>query len=130
MKRKITNIILSFGVLAAFGVAPVLAAAEVHATPFTVVADGIGDAKKGVNQVNDGNSTNLTGFIKDIINILLFVLGFIAVLMIIIGGIRYVTSGGDTSAISGAKNTILYAIIGLVIALMAFAIVNFVLNSL
>jgi TRAP-type C4-dicarboxylate transport system permease small subunit len=67
--------------------------------------------------------------VKDIINILLFVLGIIAVIMIIIGGIRYVVSAGDSSAITAAKNTILYAVIGLVVAILAFAIVNFVVGA-
>jgi TRAP-type C4-dicarboxylate transport system permease small subunit len=67
--------------------------------------------------------------VKDIINTMLFVLGIIAVIMIIIGGIRYVVSAGDSSAITAAKNTILYAVIGLVVAILAFAIVNFVVGA-
>lgn len=63
---------------------------------------------------------------KNIINTLLYVVGIVAVVMIIIGGIRYASSNGDSSAIQGAKNTILYAVIGLIVAIMAFAIVNFV----
>ncbi len=129
MKRKIANILLSFAALAVFGLVPVAAAADAYAAPSTF-ADAVGDAKSGVNKINDGNTTNLPQFIKSIINILLFVIGIIAVLMIIIGGIRYVVSGGDSNAVTGAKNTILYSIVGLVVALMAFAIVNFVLNSL
>lgn len=64
-----------------------------------------------------------------IVNILLFLLGAIAVIMIVIGGIRYATSNGDQSAITSAKNTILYAVIGLIVAIMAYAIVNFVIQS-
>ena len=65
---------------------------------------------------------------KNIINTLLYVVGIVAVLMIIIGGIRYAASNGDSSAIQGAKNTVLYAVIGLIVAIMAFAIVNFVVG--
>lgn len=92
---------------------------------------------KGIDSI-DSNATadctnkeggQLSGFIKKIINILLFIIGAIAVLMIIIGGLRYVLSAGDQSAVTGAKNTILYAVVGLIIAVMAFAIVNFVLSS-
>jgi hypothetical protein len=50
--------------------------------------------------------------------------------MIIVGGLRYVTSGGDASSTKAARDTILYAVVGLVIAVMAFAIVNFVLGAL
>ncbi len=55
---------------------------------------------------------------------------FIAVIMIIIGGIRYIISNGDQNAVTGAKNTILYAIVGLVIAIFGWAIVNFVLDEI
>ena len=64
--------------------------------------------------------------IKNVTNMLVFIIGAIAVIMIIIGGIRYVTSAGDQAAITGAKNTILYAIVGVIVALAAYAIVNFV----
>ena len=66
----------------------------------------------------------------NIINTMIFVIGSIAVLMIVIGGLRYVLSGGDTGATKGAKDTILYAVIGLVVATMAYAIVNFVVSNL
>ncbi len=49
--------------------------------------------------------------------------------MLIIGGIRYTISGGDSTAVTSAKNTILYAVIGIIVALLAYAIVNFVLDS-
>ena len=49
--------------------------------------------------------------------------------MLIIGGIRYVVSGGDSGAVTSAKNTILYAIVGIVVAILAYALVNFVVGS-
>lgn len=67
--------------------------------------------------------------IRTIVNVLLYLLGAIAVVMIVVGGVRYVTSGGEGQAISGAKNTILYAVVGLVVAILAYAIVNFVVSS-
>ena len=63
-------------------------------------------------------------------NILLFLIGAISVIMLIIGGIRYVVSGGDQNAITSAKNTILYAIIGIIVAFLAFAAVRFVTEQL
>ena len=65
-----------------------------------------------------------------IVNILLFIIGAIAVIMLIIGGIRYTVSAGNETEIKNAKNTILYAIIGIVIAFLAYAVVNWVLTSL
>ena len=77
-----------------------------------------------------GTNSDLSGFIKRIVNILLFVVGAIAVIMLVIGGLRYVLSGGDSSQTKGAKDTILYAIVGLVVAFSAYAIVNFVLVNI
>lgn len=70
------------------------------------------------------------GVFKQVTNTILYIVGIIAVIMLIIGGIRYVTSGGDSKKVTDAKNTVLYAIIGLVIAFLAFAIVNFVISAL
>lgn len=70
------------------------------------------------------------GVFKQVTNTILYIVGIIAVIMLIIGGIRYVTSGGDAKKVTDAKNTVLYAIIGLVIAFLAFAIVNFVISAL
>ena len=91
------------------------------------IQDGI-NASQGT-----GVPTELFGdgsIFTTIVNILLFIIGAISVIMLIIGGIRYTVSGGDAAAVTGAKNTILYAIIGLVVAFLAFAVVNWVLGSL
>jgi len=70
------------------------------------------------------------GIFTSIVNTALFVIGAVAVLMLIYGGIRYTISGGDEKAITSAKNTILYAVVGIIIAVLAYAIINFVLTSL
>lgn len=77
----------------------------------------------------NGNA-NLTVIVQTVINVLLSIIGVIAVVMLIIGGIRYTTSQGNEKAIEGAKNTILYAIIGIVVAFAAFALITFVINQL
>ncbi len=71
---------------------------------------------------------NATTMIKNVVNTLLVVIGIIAVIMIVIGGIRYTLSGGDAASTKSARDTILYAVVGLVIAMMAYAIVNFVVS--
>lgn len=71
-----------------------------------------------------------TGAFKKVTNTILYIVGIIAVIMLIIGGIKYVVSGGDSKKVTDAKNTILYAIIGLIIAFLAYAIVNFVISAL
>lgn len=70
------------------------------------------------------------GIFKTITNTVLYIVGVVAVIMLIIGGIKYVVSGGDAKKVTDAKNTVLYAIIGLIIAFLAFAIVNFVITAL
>lgn len=70
-----------------------------------------------------------TPIFKTITNVLLFIIGAVSVIMLILGGIRYTISQGDSSAITSAKNTILYAIIGIIVAILAYAAVNFVIGS-
>ncbi len=63
-------------------------------------------------------------------NTLIFLVGAIAVIYLIIGGLRYVISGGDSKAVTAAKDTILYAIVGIVVAVISFALVQFVIGAL
>jgi hypothetical protein len=80
----------------------------------------------GVTAAGGSGQKSLQVRVADIINVLLFIIGAVSVIMIILGGLKYVLSNGDSSQITSAKNTILYAVIGLVVALLAYAIVNFV----
>ena len=100
---------------------------------------GIAEAQCNGSSIQDGvdcigqnieNDTPLTEVIQSVINTLLFVIGIISVIMLIIGGIRYVISGGNQSQVEGARNTILYAIVGLVVAFVAWGAVNFVITAL
>ena len=88
--------------------------------------DGV-NAAKGVEQMTD--LFGAAGVFNTVTNVLLFIVGAISVLMIIFGGLRYVVSGGDSSNVTAAKNTVLYAVVGLIIALLAYAVINFVLTS-
>ena len=96
-----------------------------------VTAGGIGNGADCAKPTNA--ATNLFGdgsIFNTVTNILLFLIGAISVVMLIIGGIRYVVSQGDQGAITSAKNTILYAIIGIIVAFLAFAAVRFVTDQL
>ncbi len=77
-------------------------------------------------QAND----KLNNIIHSVINLLSVIVGVVAVIMIIIGGLRYITSGGSDTSVTGAKNTILYAIIGLIIVALAQILVRFVLSKI
>ncbi len=82
------------------------------------------------NNPDQCNDRDLNSMIKTIINTIVFTVGMVAVIMIIIGGVNYATSQGDTTKVKKGKDTILYGIIGLVVAILAYAIVNFVLTAL
>ena len=101
----------------------------VAATRVYAACDITGGAQSGANCAQGNNTpTDLTAQIRTITNTMLFAIGIIAVIMIVIGGIRYVLSGGNGENTKAAQETILYAVIGLVVALLSFAIVNFVLG--
>lgn len=75
------------------------------------------------------NGQGLTKVISTVISILSVIVGLAAVIMIIVGGLKYVTSGGDSSSIASAKSTIIYALVGLIIAALAQFIVKFVFDK-
>ena len=118
--KNTTKIILQ----AVLGIAVVATLMTGRAMAFNVY-DGVNAAKA------DGMPSELVGengIFLQITNTILYAVGIIAVIMLIWGGVRYIISGGDSKKVTDAKNTILYAILGLVVALLSYAIVNFVLN--
>ncbi len=74
--------------------------------------------------------SSINNLVKTAVNLLSAIVGIVAVIMIIVGGFRYVTSGGNDTSVTAAKNTILYAIIGLVVVALAQIIVRFTLSKL
>jgi len=127
--KKMTQIIVSslmaFGLVSLFAM-PVLAYDPIGDSA-ACKSDNPPDVCKDLGVANGKDAVSST--VQNVIDILFYVIGVIAVIMIIIGGIKYVTSNGDSSSISSAKNTILYAVVGLVVALMSYGIVKFVLNQ-
>ena len=124
MKSKIATYIISaqLALISLFGVATIVAQPVAAGSPASQI-------QQGVNKAGGENQTTLGQQIQNVINVLLFIIGAVSVIMIILGGIRYVLSNGDSSQITAAKNTILYAVIGLIVALLAYAIVNFVVTQ-
>lgn len=118
--------------------ATLLAGRALAATSATTTSDEVTTASNPVQEGaeaarGEGMPTDLIGpdgtFTK-ITNTILYAVGIISVVMLIWGGIRYITSGGDSKKVTDAKNTILYAIIGLIVSILSYAIVNFVINAL
>ena len=83
----------------------------------------------GVDATGQNDKRNAGDIAKVVINVMLFLVGILAVIMIIYSGIIYVTSSGNAPAISKAKTTLTYSIVGLVVAIFAYAIVNFVITN-
>ena len=91
--------------------------------PLDSVCESNGDSAV-CNEKNNSSDD----FVATLVDTLVFIVGFLSVFGIIIGGILYVTSSGDSSNVTKAKNTILYSIVGLVVAILAYAIVRFVIQ--
>ena len=81
------------------------------------------------NEVGD-TSTELVASITGILNAVIGVLGLVCVVVMIIGGVNYMTSSGDAGKVKKAKDTILYALIGLIICVLSFAIINWTIDTI
>ena len=77
----------------------------------------------------DTGGTGVNGIVNTVITVFSWVVGVVSVIMIIVGGFKYVTSGGESSGVTSAKNTILYAIVGLIIVAISQVVVKFVLSN-
>jgi hypothetical protein len=127
--KKIRALIVSTLMMAGLLVVPLTVATVDVSAACTATSSAKDCIKAGSDVKTGGGNADLGEQIKAVVNVLLFILGAIAVIMIVVGGIRYTLSNGDSSAITGAKNTILYAVIGLIVAMLAYAIVNFVVGA-
>lgn len=135
MKKTIKNFFAAALALPALAfAASVVPAVPAFAQECTATSGGEGlSLSAGANCAkSEEQQTDLfgeAGVFKRITDVMLFLIGAISVIMLIIGGVRYVLSGGESGKVSEAKNTILYAVIGVVVAILAYAVVNFVVNS-
>ena len=131
MIQKIKNMIVVAASMLAIA-APVLVPVSVSAVDINGNLCSGSNFNLSGGQKTCGTSTDtnsLQRLLTKIVNIISAIVGVVAVIMIIVGGFKYITSGGDSNNVSGAKNTIIYAIIGLVIVALAQLIVHFVLNQ-
>lgn len=123
--KNMINKLLALAMIAGAFVA--LPAARVAASDVkTSVCNGVVAA--GGACTESGAGTTVNDIIATVVDVLSVIVGVVAVIMIIVGGFKYITSSGDSSNIQSAKNTIMYAIVGLVIVAMAQAITGFVLD--
>jgi hypothetical protein len=128
MKRTILNMILMSILM--------LLPAVTFIEPVYAVSCGNSSAaqqvSKGINAVDNSSSCNDSGVqtaIHQAVNILSLVVGAAAIIVIIVSGFKYITSGGDSGKVGNAKNTLIYALVGLAIAALAQVLVHFILSQ-
>lgn len=92
-------------------------------------ADAKSQVQSGLSNVSGASTgSDLPGIASKVVNVMLFIVGILAVIMIIFSGIRYITAHGDKGQVEGAKNTLIYAIVGLIVSIVAYALVNWVVG--
>jgi heme/copper-type cytochrome/quinol oxidase subunit 2 len=125
--NKIKQFLIALSLIANLGLvfAPALASAQIHE-----LRCGANSAATGDNCTPPPNTPSLNQTIENIVNVITSLVGVAAVIMILIAGFRYVASGGKDDTVKSAKNTITYAVIGLVIVGFAQIIVHFVINKI
>lgn len=129
------NIIKKFIIVLALSAVPLalFGPANVSAGPFS---SSKGEACRGANlggggSCSDNTAANSIGeTLTKVINILTIIVGIAAVVVIIINGLKFITSNGDSNSISSAKNGIIYALVGLIIVALSQAIVRFIINRI
>lgn len=121
--KRLRLMLMGAGLVLAFSSAPVYA------------QDSNSEGRTGIwsgcvgNEAICGDTTKAESVAKRIINLFLYAIGILSVIMIIHSGLKYVTSRGDAEQVKSAKNTLLYSVTGLIVALLAFTIVNFVIDA-
>ena len=128
IKRALVSIMFVSGLSLVVG--PALSLQHVQAQSKADICEGIGltTGTKGNDCADPSGSPSLDKTIARVINVLSLVVGIISVIMVIIGGLKYILSGGDSNQVNSAKNTILTAVVGLVIVALAQVLVRFVIN--
>lgn len=99
-------------------------------TAVAIDSDARSGFKSGIKNSGGTSGDDIGLSIQNVVNILLFIAGVISVVVIVVAGLRFVLSSGDPGAASKARNTIIYAVVGLTVSIMAYAIVNFILANI
>lgn len=138
MLKKIKNmalaLMLPLALAAPLSLAPAASAADIGNCGGiqNSINQGINSATEGTTVctgTTDGGAGSLQSIARKVVNFLSVLVGIVSVIMIIWAGFRYITSGGESGNVSGAKNTLIYAIVGLIIVALAQFIVHFVLTN-
>lgn len=115
------KIILLSSILFAF----IMPASAFASTPFNACKNVV----SGNTAVCSGDAKDAKDVAKNVISVLLWIVGIASIIVIIYSGIAFITSAGNPSQITRAKTMLLYAVIGLVVSILSYAIVNFIVGS-
>lgn len=131
IKAYLIAALFAMGVITPVVALPMVASAQSTASISNSIGCGtnLNATATGEACANTGSSTSVQSIVNTVINIFSWVVGVISVIMIIYGGFKYITSSGSNEKVGSAKNTIIYAIVGLIIVALAQVIVHFVLNN-
>ena len=117
-----------FLALVSLGIASVLGLSMVSSNASAQVSSGINAAT--TDEMKNKQIDGSNGVIRTVSNILIWVVGIVAVIMIVWSGFKYITTAGDASKVASAKSSLTYAIVGLTIAILSYSIVNFIMERL
>lgn len=129
IQATILSLVLSMGIVSVFIPTNAVAQSSIADQICTGVLNASGEEATDASSCEEDGENSFSTIISKVINIFSILIGSISVIMIIIGGFRYIISGGDQNNVTAAKNTIMYAIIGLVVVLFSQVIVRFVLSN-
>jgi hypothetical protein len=134
MKRFKTAVLLLALSLCGVGAVGLQTAHALAPAPVRIVADSKGEVCGGLNELDSSqgcgaNGSGVSNIVKTIVTIISYIVGIAGVIMVMVSGFRFITSGGDSGKVSSAKTGLVYALIGLAIAALAQALVHFVLNE-
>lgn len=123
LKRLVLLAVVLFGTV--LGGVAFIPSTVLASTPQDEICQGVGT----VTGAGCDSGISLGGVVRNVINVFSVIIGILAVIMIMVAGFKYITAGGEASNITSAKNTLVYAIVGLIIAALSQFIVQFVLDS-
>lgn len=130
-KIKLLAVIMLLSVVVGGVLKPQVATAELFNSSKSQACEALNTSNgtpAAAGNCGKNSDKRVNDIISSVINIFSFIIGVVAVFMIIISGLKYITAQGDSAGLSSAKNTLLYAIIGLVVVASAQIIVKFVIH--
>lgn len=128
IKNNIISLFLLMGLLAPIAL-PVSVGAQISPEAKDAACKGIGDTDQ--SSCNDNSAgTTVSGLVSTVVNIFSWIVGIVAVIMIIVGGFKFITSGGDSNGVASARSTIIYSLVGLAVAALSQMLVQFVLEKI